>query len=317
MERRYVVVYVVADPQHQEAPVAQAALPPVDSATAWTLLLESGRRWQFAGASPVNGVLYRLRQLFQLHEAADTEGMTARLFPFYPLGRRPSYTFFDYTHDILAIHRWLDELDDDAVVQVREAGDPSPDWLADFHLLVHAMAIDNERQGGFVVHGVLMEREGQAIVLAAASGVGKTTAAGRFPAPWAARSDDQTLVVKGHDGTYYAHPWPGCKAYPWFEVHYDVPRGIPLKAVLFLVRDPVVEMRAVSFARAVAMLERLVDQAMELPDPSIDPDGVGKIRGNRMGNLTDFVQSVECLELRLNQTDPFWEDIDALLFKDE
>jgi hypothetical protein len=61
------------------------------------------------------------------------------------------------------------------------------------------------------------------------------------------------------------------------------------------------------------MLQRVANDAMELPDPSIDPKGVAEMTQNRLNNLAEFVQKVPTYELHLNKTDPFWEEIEAII----
>ncbi len=71
----------------------------------------------------------------------------------------------------------------------------------------------SEKNGGLLVHGALAEWNGQGVILAGPGGVGKTTASKRLPRPWRSLSDDNTLIVKSPDGSYWAHPWPTWSQY--------------------------------------------------------------------------------------------------------
>ena len=75
------------------------------------------------------------------------------------------------------------------------------------------MANSSEKNGGLLVHGALAEWNGIGVILAGPGGVGKTTASKRLPRPWRSLSDDNTLIVKSPDGTYWAHPWPTWSRY--------------------------------------------------------------------------------------------------------
>jgi len=103
-------------------------------------------------------------------------------------------------------------------------------------------------------------------------------------------------------------------SYLQFELHYDVQKNLPFIGVFCLIKSEKVSIQKTNSIKAIALLQKVVNQALGLPDPSIDPKAVGEMRINRLKNLTQFVQKVPTYELRLNTTDPFWEEIESLLF---
>jgi SynChlorMet cassette protein ScmC len=93
--------------------------------------------------------------------------------------------------------------------------------------------------GGLPLHAALVEREGVGILIAAASGVGKSTCCRRLPAPWNVLSDDMSLVVPAADGIWQAHPLPTWSAIKAGEVTWPcrINTGIPVEAIFFLIRS--------------------------------------------------------------------------------
>lgn len=262
----------------------------------------------------------RINTLLNLQQCCGKDDLENTIvFPFFPLLADGAYTFFDFTRDTLDYFHWLKEQPTERAIFFQEPESTGCyDVLANVSVICRTIAVRNELAGGFLVHGVMLAHQQGAVILAGASGGGKTTAARRMPdESWQKCSDDLTLVVKDTQGNYFAHPWPGVKAYHQYELCYDTERGIPLQGLFFLVQDAEVQIKPTKPIKAIAMLQRVAEQALELPDPSIDPEGVGELRALRLKNVSDFVRKVPTYELFLNMADPFWQDIEALLFNDE
>jgi SynChlorMet cassette protein ScmC len=239
------------------------------------------------------------------------------VFPFYPLQyQRESYTFFDFTRDFIKYFHWFQQLKSNTCISITPVSNAfsTEDYLANMSLVYKNIALRNEVSGGFLVHGIMVVSEKKAMIFAGDSGAGKTTTARRLPSDkWQLYSDDLTLVVKGKDGNYYAYPWPGEKAYRHHELRYNSSQGILLETIFFIVQNKEVSLMRLPAIKTIAMLQRVTSQAMDLPDPSVNPALVGEMRKNRLKNLSDFVQKVPCYELSLNMIDPFWETIEEVL----
>ncbi len=137
-----------------------------------------------------------------------------------------------------------------------------------------ALCRRTEAKGGILLHGALVERSGQGIILAGRAGVGKTTASRRIPPPWRSLSDDATLVVVDAQGTYWAHPWPTWARLidPDVRLSWDVQRALPVKAVCFLAQAPTDAMQTLPPAHATCLLVQSAGQVpssmwlLERPD---------------------------------------------------
>ncbi len=284
-----------------------------------SLELENENRWLFSFSTHKTPWIERVSTLLMISETKDFYNKDAyEFFPGLALEENNSFTFFDHYRQQIKIYKWLNKLQRDAVIIVEDETEKNFDIVANMHTLLTSIALRNEVNGGFLVHGIMLEHEKGSIILAGASGVGKTTAATRTPDDkWKKRSDDLTMVVKGIDGNYYAHPWPGTKAYLQYEIHYDTQKGVKLKSLFFLVQKAERHIKQTELLNAIAMLQRVTMQAMNLPDPSVDPKNVGEMRKNRLSNLAEFITKVPTYELHLNKTDPFWEDIETLVFDND
>ena len=81
-----------------------------------------------------------------------------------------------------------------------------------FSLLLGSVA---QQYGGGLIHAALGELNCRGFLMAAPGGTGKTTASNRLPAPFISHCDDTTLLVRGNDGNYWAHPFPTWSRFYW------------------------------------------------------------------------------------------------------
>lgn len=284
------------------------------------LQLENGNHWRFVSVAKEFRIVRIISSLLNLQNLCDSEEITEGvIFPFFPFAANASYTFFDLTRDTIKYFYWLKQLKTDSIIVMKEDERVDDyDVLANLSVINRVIAIRNEIDGGFLVHGVLLEHEQGGVILAGASGVGKTTSARRTPnESWVKCSDDLTLVIRDESGNYFAHPWPRMYTYVQGELRYDSQRGVPLKGLFFLVHEALDLIKLAPSLKAIAMLQSVTDQAFELPDPSIDPKGVAEMRVLRLENMSDFVRKVPTYELFHKMIDPFWKDIEALVLSDE
>ena len=278
--------------------------------------LENQNRWILIDPENSDPSINRVKKLLNLSLTSE-KTKDGILFPFFPYKISGySYTFFDLTRDRLKYFNWLRKIKNNEKI-ILESVNPSTGNtdLENIALICDLIALRNETCGGFLVHGIMLKYQEKAIILAGPSGIGKTTAACKMSDHWEICSDDLTLIVKGSDNNnnYYAHPWPGSKAYRHNEIRYNASCGVRLKNLFFIIHNTKVRIEKVNVIRALAMLKGVAEDAMALPDPSIDPKNVGVMIENRFHNLAEFVQKVPIYELHLNKTDLFGKEIEKLL----
>jgi len=176
-----------------------------------------------------------------------------------------------------------------------------------------AIAERSISSGGLLLHGALAVCDGAGFLLAGPSGVGKSTASRRLPAPWKALSDDCTFVVRDSQGRYWAHPWPtwsllrekGLVAASW-----PLEQAVPLKALLFLRQsendaiEPVTATPAAALTMESAhLLGRVVTM---MPDTSISRATCLKY----LRASCALAAAVPAFRLSVSPNGRFWEEIE-------
>jgi SynChlorMet cassette protein ScmC len=158
------------------------------------------------------------------------------------------------------------------------------------------------------------------VLLAAHSGVGKTTASNRLPAPWVALCDDTTLIIRDDAGAYWAHPMP-----TWSHIFreekitsWDTQTAIPLRAIFFLRQAEADRALPLGAAHAVGFLLERAQEPTEYWRENLSLAELGAFNLQLLDNLCDLLRAVPCylLDARLDGT--FWEEMEvAVQVKDE
>ena len=178
-----------------------------------------------------------------------------------------------------------------------------------FHLLPH---------GGLLIHGGLVEKDGQGIILAGPGTVGKSTACSRIPLPWHALSDDATLVIPDAQGRYVAHPWPTWSRF--FDKGpggtWDVGKAVPVTALFFLHQSPEDSTEPVNMTQSTAWLIESTHQVM---GPQIrsgqEPSDTKEIYTLEISAAERLARSIPVHLLHISLTGKFWEEIERALHR--
>lgn len=171
-------------------------------------------------------------------------------------------------------------------------------------------------QGGLLLHGALVEKDGYGVILAGPGGVGKSTASRRIPLPWHAVCDDATLVVRNGEGQFCAHPWP-----TWSLFYdngpggiWDVEKAVPLRAIFFLNQAPEDSAGPLAVPEAIAYLVESIHQVMGPPVPGYcDPVDSPGLCSGELSAVTALVRSVPVHLLRISLTGRFWAEVERML----
>lgn len=172
----------------------------------------------------------------------------------------------------------------------------------------------SERCGGLLVHGALAALGEKGVILAGASGSGKTTASERLSPPWASLCDDVTLIVKRRPGEYWAHPWP-----TWSRVARGgnggaaVLQPVRLHALFSLCKSPVDRMRRLGRSQALAELLEHGQQASAIMSMAMDRDSERPLRVMRFHNSLELVAAIPVFKLFHTLEGAFWEKMERTL----
>jgi len=204
--------------------------------------------------------------------------------------------------------------------QVKPVHKYSSDGLAvQFIRIASAIILDAEQQGGALLHGALVERDGYGVILAGPGGIGKTTASKRFPAPWRSLCDDTTLILRDKEGTYRAHPWPTWSTFMFGGAGgiWDVQHSVPLRCVFFLDHAQKDRITSIEPVQAVGSLLGSAEQGMTLTLRKLGEAGTRAIRSHRFDNIWDLFRAVPCYRLHLSRTGEFWHEIERAIDVDK
>ncbi|MGB9176439.1 MAG: SynChlorMet cassette protein ScmC [Methanoregula sp.] len=182
--------------------------------------------------------------------------------------------------------------------------------------LAKTIALCTIPQGGLLLHGALVEKEGSGVILAGPGGVGKSTASQRIPLPWHALCDDATFVIPDGKGRFCAHPWP-----TWSRFYdngpcgiWDVEKAVPLHAIFFLNQATEDSAGSLAVPEATAYLIESIHQVLGPPVPGNGDaaDSKGLCSGE-LSAVTALVQSVPVHLLHISLTGQFWTEVEREL----
>ena len=174
-----------------------------------------------------------------------------------------------------------------------------------------AIAVRSLARGGLLLHGALAVRDGAGFILAGPSGIGKSTASRRLPAPWLPLSDDCALVVRDANGLYWAHPWP-----TWSRLRdhgpvasWPVEQAVPLKALLFLTQSSSDRAEPVTATPATALIMESAFHLARVVAFTPDAGANRAICAKYLRSARALAAAVPAFRLRISLTGRFWNEI--------
>ena len=178
--------------------------------------------------------------------------------------------------------------------------------------VVTAIAERSLTRGGLLLHGALAVRDGAGFVLAGPSGIGKSTASRRLPAPWESLSDDCVFVARDPDGRYWAHPWP-----TWSRLRdnglvasWPVEQAVPLKALLFLRQSASDRAEPVATTPAAALVIESAHLLARLVMFRPNTGGSRAVCTRYLRAARALTAAVPAFNLNVSPAGRFWEEIE-------
>lgn len=173
----------------------------------------------------------------------------------------------------------------------------------------------SELNGGLLLHGALIEHNGEGIILAGPGDAGKTTASRRIPQPWLPLSDDCVLIVLDKNNVFRAHPWPTWSTFMFGGTggSWDVQHSVPLKAVFILEQNEKDQVLALEQGKAVCMLTEIANQPWYLLRDNLNDKNKKAINLQRFSNVCKLVKAIPAYLLKMTKYGLFWEEIDRVL----
>lgn len=232
--------------------------------------------------------------------------------------------------------RFLWVFSDERLVQQHEGElchifEPAPDRVVPyihFKRLSYDLGCRMLEKGGVLLHGALAEynpgiaqeaetRQGVGMIMTASSGTGKTTASARLRSPWRSLCDDLTLVVRGSDGNYWAHPWPTWSRFQGNGPRgvWNTPRAVPLAAIFIMKRNQCDYFEEIRQGQSVFLLLEAAKQAVYLDEYGKKTDQLRALRLTRFNNLCAIAKAVSVRILHFSADGMFWEEMEKAFQK--
>jgi SynChlorMet cassette protein ScmC len=183
-------------------------------------------------------------------------------------------------------------------------------------ILGKGIALQALNGGGLLIHGALVARDGEGVILAGHGTVGKSTASRRIPLPWRALCDDATLVVRDPGGRYLAHPYPTWSRF--FENgpggSWAVEEGVPLRSIFLLTQAHDDYAEQIDPGDATVFLMESLRQIMGAPvHIGSSHDEAAEICQRELAAVNALVQEVPVNRLHISLTGRFWDEIEKNL----
>lgn len=173
------------------------------------------------------------------------------------------------------------------------------------------------KSGGFLVHAALSEYKGDGILLAGASGSGKTTMSRSFKPPWISHSDDLSIVIPREDFCFDAVPMP-----TWSSMfgkknsikkrRWNAIKRIPLKAVLFFEHGLGAKIERQGQGEALCLLNELARQSNELLISGLGKSTIVKLNTSSFKNIHKFVKNISAYSLKFELKSDFLKKIEKI-----
>jgi SynChlorMet cassette protein ScmC len=173
----------------------------------------------------------------------------------------------------------------------------------------------SEKKGGLLVHGALAEWNGIGVIMAGPGGVGKTTASNRLPHPWCSLSDDNTLIVKSPDGTYWAHPWPTWSQYRQGDMcgSWNVQAAVKLGLICMLRQGKNDLLCPFPVLQIISELVDVSGQASWYLPMEMNRNAIRRINLIRFHNAIEIGNHIPVCRLEISLGGKFWEELEGFL----
>jgi len=281
---------------------------PADIPLCGSLKLADGSSWTLAAKDPpCTRIAELLSQIMQLHPTDSTGEKLLILQNCQPANGKLQQVFSADSYEMLS--------SGNSVVCSFARHETNDIFHLQLMQLSLFFASDAENKGGLLLHGALIAKNGQGILLAGPGDVGKTTASRRVPEPWVCYSDDSSLLVKDTQNRYYVHPWPS-----WGSFMHNRPGGtwevqhfVPLQAIFLLRQSDKDHVESLGKGHAVSLLNQVAEQGWWGLPHGFDKETKKKMRLQRFANICEMIKSIPVYMLHVTLDGAFWEEVDKVL----
>lgn len=215
---------------------------------------------------------------------------------------------------------WLPGLDiywqpgsQDALCVLRDATGPDCE-LEQMRYALYPILDGAVRDGGLPLHAALIERDGRGVLIAAASGTGKSTCCRRLPHPWTVLADDMCLVVPAAGGGWRAHPLPTWSAIKAGGASWPcrINESVPVEALCFLVRSETDGAAPLGRGASALGISDGAAVCFSYLDRYFRSEAQRPLRKRIFENAAALAGTLPAFTLRASLTGRFWEEIETI-----
>lgn len=159
--------------------------------------------------------------------------------------------------------------------------------------------------GSMPFHAALLEKNGRGFLIAASSGVGKSTCCKRVPHPWHPLCDDEVFVAQDKVGSYHAHPFPTWSEYMFHNSDriWNIQYHVPLAGIFFLMQSEVDGVEPLTQGKAAIHIYNATSEAWR----RFLMDQRTEIRSSIFENACNIAKIVPSFILKARHDGRFWE----------
>ncbi|MCK9233348.1 MAG: SynChlorMet cassette protein ScmC [Syntrophales bacterium] len=202
------------------------------SRATWGLKLADGRDWAFSAEDTLRAWLGAFAAVLQL-ERTDRRAQG----PFFMFRSEKTLPLFCGNHEASEFTSTLKQIDNDVWMCTLNGQPGKIEEIECMRETLRVLYHDAIMRGGIPCHGGLLDWEGRGILIAGASGTGKSTLCRRLTTSVTVLSDEETLIVRDAHGQYWGHPFPTWSRLiddPETPRSWPVQKAIPLGAIFFV-----------------------------------------------------------------------------------
>ena len=298
-----------------------------DSGKTYAVHLSSGRRWRYRPFRGTERWVERFSTFLGIDAGENISSPTITIMP-SPDGAGqdiqpkpgPDRVPPDGISRQRLLKRWLPGMNlywqpgsQDILCVLRSAAGPDSE-LEQMRYALYPILEGAVRDGGLPLHAALIERDGAGILIAAASGVGKSTCCHRLPPPWTVLAEDMTLVVPTADGGWRAHPLPTWSAVKSGTAQWPcrINESVPVKALFFLIRSETDGVEPVEKGAAALGITDCARICFHYLDRHFRQARQRPMRNRIFENAAALAKALPAFSLHASLTGRFWEKIESI-----
>ena len=262
----------------------------------WRLRLANNRNWTFAAGASLAPWLSMFAGTMMLRQSKPTEEGPRLLFR--RTRKLPTTSGESGEKGGITLRREGSDSDWSCTFNRRRGKKRDIDFMRHSLMAVYMDAVDG---GGFPCHAGLLAWGGRGVLVAGASGTGKSTTCCRLLSTGAVLCDEETLIVRDRQGRYWGHPCP-----TWSRLfdkpgsqRWEVERAVPLQGTIFLFPAGQDQCVPVGQGEAAAKLHRMaMDKAVRSLE-CLDEETFLGMKKRMFDNVCLFVSQVPVTRLNV------------------